>query len=649
MLDLDDKNIVSTDVEATGLNPYKADRPFALSFCFSDNTTKYFNWRVDPFTRQVQKPNKAQLSFIRSILCDPKIPKLGHNIMYDCGMMERAWDIKVEGPIHDSMFMAHACNPLEFTLGLKALSKKYHKIPDDDEKRLHDLTIAARRYGKKEGWALGPVVQTDYWMPILLAKNEAEILACQEYCTLDTQRSLMLARMYWQVFQKDRHAADVYEREHRLWWTTKRMQNIGVRVDLDIVRKELAWCKTQQAALRTRLEAVFGPFEKKVSDERMRAYLYGPKPKGLGLIPSPDHLTEKTKLPSVAKEVLELLAFDVPIVSAKMEMDRISKARTTYFENYLNDAALSGGVWTIHANFDQIGARTGRFSCREPNLQNCPKRGKAGDIMQRVRAPFGPRPGCIWLHLDYKGIEARIFAEEANEPDMLRIFEAGGDVYQDLVHRIERLTALDLVRLFVHRDSPGKPGSGARDICKITHLAWMYGEGKEKMQKSMRLPSLKMAERIITAMKDAYPQAQPFMWKMSKQAERNKFIINRYGRKIPIPKPMWDKKNGKWIEFWYKATNYLIQGTAADMMKSAMPLCEAYLQTPAGLGGKMLMTIHDELVFEFPKAKLGIKQVNSLSKIMQDAAEQHYRRVRFPVDSSITRSHWSTPEKAVFQ
>jgi DNA polymerase I-like protein with 3'-5' exonuclease and polymerase domains len=144
-------------------------------------------------------------------------------------------------------------------------------------------------------------------------------------------------------------------------------------------------------------------------------------------------------------------------------------------------------------------------------------------------------------------------------------------------------------------------------------------------------------------MRLAYPRIMPFMQRMQRIAERDKFIVNRYNRRVPIPRPFW--KHGERLEFWYKAVNYLIQSTAADMMKEAMWRCHNFLEKECGDNAYIVMTIHDELVFEVKRAWLTHSLIKALAGIMKDSAEEHYNRVEFPVDVCLTRERWDTQDK----
>jgi DNA polymerase I-like protein with 3'-5' exonuclease and polymerase domains len=661
--------IAAFDFETTGLNLYKDDAPFALSITLysgesytsiEDLTeklqrrTEYFECRVDPKTRKVAPWKPGDIARIRMILENPTIIKVGHNIKFDVLCAELGLDIKVCGQIHDTIFMAHCVKSDEPTFKLKPLCKKFHLVGTEDRDELVDATKVARRYGKMQGWKLATggddreedsALHADYWMvrEHAIATNDQNKLGllCGAYCRKDTIRTMLLALMYWKVHERDDCARITYEHERLCWPVVYRMERRGVRVDLDIVREERRYAVMRKAKLKSELVQVFGEFDTEVPEDQLRAYLFGPKTDGgLGLVPDPDKLTEVKRLPQVTKDVLEDLANVVPILETKIEYDRCHKAKTTYHDNYLDYAVPEHGYYVIHANFNQVGPKTGRLSCRNPNLQNVPLRGKPGDVMLRVRRPFGPRPGYVWLHLDWKNIEARIFAEEANETDMLKIFADKGDVYQELVDRVIDITKIDLYKLLSFADT--KPRTGARQICKNNFLGWTYGEGKKKLQRALRLPSPEMAAKVIDALRAAYPRAKPYMDMEQRAAKRNHCVINRYQQRVPVPPPKRDK--GVVEEYWYMAVNRRIQSTAARMMKWAMIHCDAFLGGDGNDDAYVLMTVHDELIFEVRKECLTRSLVNDLASIMKTTGEEHYRKVEFPVDAKVTKQSWHAPE-----
>lgn len=646
-------DLIAFDSETTGLHAYGADEPFAFSFTNEIGHTVYFEFDVDPFTRKVRFRQRS-LDRMERLFWDKAVATVGHNLKFDVCMMERACKIKLRGPIHETMFAAHICNSNERNFGLKPLSQKYLKISRNDEKALLKCVAACRIQARKLGWKLGPNVKTDYWMPrafwrrlddpdqttrtaarLLLSRFPNLKTMCRRYCTKDTRRTMILHLMYQEIIDRD-NLPSVYEREIKLWPIVYAMEKRGVRISMKVARAESRRCARVIRKNREIMTKAFGPFNKKVPDTRLRQHLFGKGRGCLGLKVNKGERTAKTRQPMVGRAILRRHVKRSPALAAVIEHDKHLKAKGTYFDNYTRMAVRS----VIHCSFTQIGPVTGRFACRSPNLQNVPKRALEGDVMRRVRRPFRPRRGYVWLHFDFKSIEARIFAECAGEEDMLRIFREGGDVYVELVKRVAKALGWSVKRL----DKVFKASGGARQVCKNNFLGWTYGEGVKKMAKSLGLP-LEIAEKVIAALQEAYPLAMPFMEEMQGIASRDKLIINRYERRVPIPRPAWvkDPETGDVFlaRFEYKAVNYLIQSTAADLLKEAM-IRLAGLLSRCGRDAHLVMTIHDELVVECAIEDVTPKFIRQIERVMSDN-QGMFTEVETPVDVKITTRSWDEP------
>lgn len=640
-------NLVSFDTETTGLYPWLGDQPYAFSFCNLAGQTAYFQFDVDPLTRNViyTQPNIGRIG---SFLGDATIAKVGHNIKFDIRHCEQGPKLVTRGEINETEFLARIANPTEITHALKPLCKKYGGLDDEDLNLLGTATKACRFYARAKGWKLGPDPEADYWMcrAVWKAANKGcakakEFVArfptlgnlCEKYATLDAVRTIFLYQFYTPMLEQ-LNLTDVYRREMLLWPVIYAMESRGVRVDVEVARKEIKFCEERCRQLRKKIEAVFGEFNKEVSGDKLRKYLFSREKGCLALPYDARKVTAKKKEPSVKREILEKLIDRVPVLADMIDFDKHGKASGDFFSRYIEHAGVTG---ILHANFQQIGAKTARFSCREPNLQQVPKRAKKGEIMRRVRSPFGPRDGYVWLHSDYKAIEARLFAEHAEEDTMCEVFASGEDIYQDLVNRVSAITSLDLEMLL-------EAQGGARQVCKNNFLGWTYGEGTFKMSNMLGIPS-QAAELVILSLQQAYPKAMPFMERMQELAIRDGQIINRYGRAIPIPPPVM--KDGKVYRFYYRAVNYLIQSTAADMMKAAMLRCANFLGENPEIDGHIVMTIHDELVFEIPREHLTRSLVRTLQDLMEDTGDV-FKHVQTPTDVSITTQNWDDPTKLTF-
>lgn len=701
-----DGDTIAYDTETTGRSAWMGDLPFTYSFANLEGDEWCFEAEVDPFTRK-PKWNPKILERIRRLLEDEAIRKLGFNIKFDNRMSEKI-GIKVAGRCEDVMWKAHVVNSAEIRHALKPLADKYSggAVDDGDEKELGEGVKACRRAVKKLGWKIAreesgseagdkdKAYKADYWLP-----NAVFRLAIPEirdpligryprlrdlnriYASKDAQRTMLLDMMYTEIMN-EQDLWQVYEREIKMAPVTCRAEDVGVRIFEDRCADLGKECNGKLSELRGSLTKIFGEFNVEVPDNRVRHYLYGPKSEGCLELPVTVR-TDKTKMPSVAKEVLTALGAryeSSPIVRDIIRdiqnFSKYKKVWSDYVQKYMHHARDDGtGQLILHADFRQIGPTTGRMACADPPLQQTPKRAKKGDIMKRVRYPFGPRKGNIWIHQDYKSIEPRILAEESEEPDIIRIFNEGqacpfakngwtNDPYEVLVEAVSIATGIDIKEL----DAMFEERGGARQVCKNNYLGWTYGEGIKKLAAQMGC-SYEVAERIIYTLQITFGRVGPFMREMQAIAKVKGCIWNRYGRKCMIPPPskVFDEELGmwKWREWWYKATNYLIQGTAADMLKEAAirlgadPVYYAYnpvggsvdkLSQKAGYlrgsGCEIVMFIHDEIVVEVP-FKLAVRNekfIRGIGDVMADN-QGMFKRVATPVDAKVTWNAWSDPEE----
>lgn len=611
--------VVAVDTETTGLNVWGGARPFAISACFADGTTKYIEWDVDPTTRAVKYRRDAAWDEWQELLGDPKIEKAFWNAKFDIRMLQAA-GFTIRGRIHETMFMAHTANPLEDSFQLKVVAEKYADIHVDDQDELKKVVKGCRLFAKRYlKWPINKGdVDADYWLPAAVRQTKLgrEYLKkkgwtgkeCRKYAVLDAVRTLALFNGYSQIL-REQDTWDTYEFEMEVWPVVMNMEARGVAINESRIRKESKEChKIIREATRATKGINLNP------SKELREYLFSQKDGGLGLKP-----IKSTKSgPSVDKESLGYYR-DHPIVAKILSAGRARKLLGTYFSAYrLLAVEDSQGNLIIHPNFRQLGPKTGRFSCTDPNLQNVPKRGVAGDIMTRARSAFGPRKGYVLYAIDYSQIEARLFAEEAGEESMLRIFRKGGDIYQFLADEIAKLTKIVVTR----------------DQAKTLFLAWQYGMGITKLMIQLRC-SEEDAMSILEAAAERFPNVSSFMRDSMTQAKREGMIRTRFGRRTFVP-------SGK----EYVAVNYKIQGAAADLMKRALLRVEALCQKwrDAGKDVHLLLTVHDEILIEFKKGTDSRIRLQKVCNAMSGASKGFYT-VPTPVEISRIRSSWSDKEE----
>jgi len=420
--------VISIDTETTGLDPWAGNKPFAFSFANDRLETEYVEFVVDPFTRE-PRPNEAGLKLIKKILSCSAIKALHHE-KFDRRHIKMSLGLDITGDIHDTMFMAHSCKS-DDPRGLKWLAEEYFDIDASDEKSLRKAVSAARRYGRKHGWKLGEKltstddeVAQDYWMPAAVWKYDPEYAKakklprwyCKKYAVLDAVRTIKLFLMYEEWMQSEEfgaeQATETYAHERELWPIVDDMETQGMPINMKVVN-----AKAKQANKFIKKTRAKFPGVNLNPSKSLKKYLWTKS--GLNLKIVKWTKNKKNPQPCFDKYVKEYYSKLSPEVAEIAEYGHVKKLAGTYLHGYKQRAHnIVDDVWVIHPNMKQVGADTARFSITNPALQTIPNRNKES-LLYQARAPFGPLSGRVWWSLDYMQIEARIFAEEAEEETML--------------------------------------------------------------------------------------------------------------------------------------------------------------------------------------------------------------------------------------
>lgn len=703
---------VAFDTETTGLMAWHGDAPFAFAFQGISGQRAYYEMEVDPFTRIVDYRNSTSqdmLQEVREILENQKIIKVMHNGKFDVRITERGANVNVAGPggllrdggrFEETMFMAHVCNSDEMTYKLKYLGAKYAGIDNDDEKDLQEAAKSARRKGKKLGWMLGAekkprpdgdewkgVVQMDYWMPAEIARRHPDLSGeewgtiCRKYATLDVERTLMLFLLYQEMMDEIgvRHS---YEKELKLWPTTYRMEERGVRIDPEVNYEEMAFCKQRWDETKAEVEALSWPGINPDSPKQLQKLLYV----DLQLPVNPERNTAKG-FPGTSVDALKDFENDVQVVRSILRFRAAGKAYG-YFARYQDFAlpdTVSPGCVIIHADFRQLQAATGRFSCALPNLQQVTSKesSRSADPID-CRRPFGPRPGYVWLHNDYKGMEVRVFADVSEEPNMMEAIHKGIEIHDMVANRgwggkdneagiYEMINVLglngsehghddkvrwiwnewglspdqwdslsqrnrhDFAAEFLSRYNwdiinaqKAVDKKVTKNKSKMVTFAKIYGGGPDAVKDLLHI-TFNEAREFMRQYDRSFPRVQEYMKEMEAVAKSDGCIWNRWDRRLEVP-----------YQFAYKSVNYMVQGSSADLLKAAMIKCDQFLQSHQ-IDAHLIMTIHDELVFEVRQEELTHFLVRNICRIMEDTEGR--LRVSMPTDPSVVRKAWVDKDK----
>jgi len=662
---------LTCDTECTGLNAWKGDMPFGISFCTEDGDKLYFEWPVNVLTRKV-KPNKKELAFCKRILENPVITKVFFHCKFDVRMLEMAYGIHTVFPIEEVMFMAFVCNTLEPSFKLKKLSEKYLNYGTEDLDLLKKQVMSCRRKAKKLGWNIAEKVEGDYWLPKAFdSKNKL----CEKYCVNDAERTMLLEN-YFQYGMDEFDVRHSYEKEMKLWPVIYDMESRGISVNLKTIEKEISFHKEKAKHWKNIVEEKAWKNFNIESDFDLRKLFYKK-------LKFPIRTYTSTGLAATNEEALKK-HYQKPIVQALFKYRASSKANSTFFERYKNlmvTDSISKG-YALHPDFQQARAATARLACKMPNFQNVPNLVTTSAVEPvEARRPFGPRKGYIWLHYDYAQMEARIFAHDAGDQLMLKAFKKGRDIFNEMTNQLwggKTEVSLDASMHLLELDGTGSMDYpavqkiwkkyGIKKLSKLStknkvHIAeqwlsgfdWKLAEAEKSLGKKMYRARTKMvfylkiygggvhaamntlecdketAWETLNRYDRTFPNIKRYQRRIMHQASMDKCIVNSFGRKLNI-----DSNRT------YCAMNYMVQGDAADLLKNSMILCKKYLKD-IELDAYLILSIHDELVFEFNKKHVFKSVLLELKRLMEDP--NHVFSIPIPTDIERCKKNWNDKER----
>lgn len=617
-------NLIAVDTETTGLYPWKGDRPFIVTFCNEEGETGIIRCEVDPFTRKVNwhhAVHQREWEEMFLFFTDPKITKIFFNAKFDIRMIEHINPklMKVNGRIEDVFFMSKILRANEPSHGLKPLARKYLGIPDDDQKELQKAVIRARHQGKKLGWKLAEEAAADYWT--------APVALQEKYAIQDAERTMLL----YKILEPELDTAPAYrkfrkfyEREMELLPITKAMEDRGVRVKLPVIEEEIRKNERIMNERHQELCKHAGEDFNPNSPPHVIEFVY----KKLG-----HPVREYTDKGNPSVDLEALAGLNDPLVRLIQEYKASQKAISSFFQKF-KDLAVQAedGHHTIYPNFNQVGPITGRFSCNNPNLQNVANATSVKAVAPiQARVSFWPRVGYEWYCFDYSAQEAWIFAAGAQERKMLDILLADRDLPGETAVAIWGKNIVDA--------ETKRTGDSKKNLyrirAKMLLYGLIYGIGEAKLGDLLNIPRMEareVKERYLTL----FPEIERFMQDTIKSARRKGYVATAWGRRIPVES-----------DTAYRAVNYFVQGSAADIMKQAMLDIHKWLQT-VKIDAHLLMTVHDELIMEFNKTCARKEHILKVKSIMENH-KGHLKGIPcLPAGIARVTKSWNMTEKVTF-
>jgi len=310
----------------------------------------------------------------------------------------------------------------------------------------------------------------------------------------------------------------------------------------------------------------------------------------------PSSRTKITRGYSTSFAILQDLAIKYPIAKYALEYRQLAKLKSTYADSL--PLLLNPETGRIHTSYNQTVTATGRLSSSNPNLQNIPVRGELG---RRFRQAFIPEENHLFLSADYSQIELRVLAHLSEDPSLMDTFLKDRDIHQETASR-------------AFGDSSSISKEEQRRRAKIINFSIIYGASAFSLAKEIET-STSEAQKFINLYYEKYPKVEEFLEKRVKEAQEKGYSETLFGRKRQVPelrhKDKLTQQAGRRI-----ALNTPIQGTAADLMKKAMIDIWREIKSK-GLKSKMILQVHDELVFEVPD-----KERDEMEGLVQERLER---------------------------
>lgn len=578
----------AVDVEASDVSPMRAVLA-GISIAWREGEAFYVPVRsvvgeADTMFSAVEcagLPLEHVRSVLGPVLGDPSKAKIGQNIKYDAVVLANA-GIPLDGIRFDTMLASYCLHPARHSHGLDSLSRELFGHEKITFKSLFDSR------SRKKDIRLAPLA------------------AVAEYACEDADYTLRLKNAFEPLLEVSQVKALFEDVEMPLSRILTRMEMDGVALDTTFLRglsRELA---DKLAAIE---RAIYDEAQEKFninSTARLQEILF----KKLGLKPS-----SKTKSGySTDVDVLKSLAGAHPLPAMVLEYRTVAKLKGTYVDALADLVHPRTG--RVHTSYNQAVTSTGRLSSSDPNLQNIPIRTPIG---RRIREAFiAGEPDWVLLDADYSQIELRILAHLSRDAELVRAFEEGDDVHRRTAARILGVT-------------PGEVSDEMRSRAKTVNFGIIYGMGARGLAQALEI-GVDEARKFIEDYFNSYPGVRRFIDETIERAREDRAVSTLLGRARQLPDiASSDRRAQAFAE--RTAVNTPIQGTAADIIKTAMVEIARRLKD-AGLRARMIMQVHDELLFETPAG-----EVDRLQALVREGMEDAIRlKVPLKVDIGIGKN-----------
>jgi DNA polymerase-1 len=578
---LDQAELFAFDTETTSLDYMSADL-VGVSFAIEPGEAAYVPCAHDYDEAPEQISRDDLLLALKPLLEDPAHIKLGQNLKYDMSVLARA-GVDLQGIGFDTMLESYVLDSTATRHDMDSLALKYLSY-----RTIHFEDIAGK--GGKQ-----------------VTFNQIRLDQAGPYAAEDADVTLRLHQTLWPRLQGEARLKGLFEAiEMPLVPVLSRIERNGVLVE----RKML---EAQSVELAASMEDIAAQAFEAAGEE---FNLGSPKQiQGILFEKLQLPVLEKTPKgqPSTAESVLQELALDYPLPKLILDYRSMSKLKSTYTDAL--PACISAETGRVHTSYRQAVASTGRLSSSDPNLQNIPVRTPEG---RRIRQAFIAPPGSRILAADYSQIELRIMAHLSGDKRLLEAFDSGEDIH--------RATAAE-----VFGTPLKKVSTEERRSAKAINFGLIYGMSAFGLARQLGIPR-REAQDYVDLYFARYPGVKQFMDDTRERARDRGFVETVFGRRLYLPEIK--SRNAARRQYAERtAINAPMQGTAADIIKRAMISLDRWL-TASGAQARMIMQVHDELVFEVAEAAVAEVQAAVVEQ-MEAAAELS---VALKVDAGVGRN-----------
>ncbi|WP_165312611.1 DNA polymerase I [Vibrio ziniensis] len=564
---LQSSELFAFDTETDSLD-YMVANLVGVSFAVAEGEAAYVPVAHDYLDAPQQLSRDWVLEQLKPILEDESKHKVGQNLKYDASVLAR-YGIEMRGIAHDTMLASYVYNSVGGKHDMDSLALRFMQ---------HSCISFEQVAGKGKNQ---------------LTFNQIDLEQAAPYAAEDADVTLRLHNRLWKLIEQDEKLLPIYrDIEMPLVPVISRIERTGV-----LINDMLLGSQSQEIALR------LDELEKKAFEIAGQEFNLS-SPKQLQTI-----FFEQMKLPVVKKtpsgtpstneEVLQELALDYPLPAVILEYRGLAKLKSTYTDKL--PKMINPTTGRVHTSYHQAVTATGRLSSTDPNLQNIPIRNEEG---RRIRQAFIAPHGWKIMAVDYSQIELRIMAHLSGDKALLEAFQQGKDIHA--------ATAAEILGIRIDQVT-----SEQRRRAKAVNFGLIYGMSAFGLAKQLGIPRGE-AQTYMDKYFERYPGVMQYMEDTRSAASEQGYVETIFGRRLHLPE-ITSRNAMRRKAAERAAINAPMQGTAADIIKKAMLSVDKWIREEGAGRVKLLMQVHDELVFEVEETALSEIE-SKVRELMESAA-----------------------------